>query len=94
MVLCVVLIIELLPTRSDAKHCPGLLKWETIVVAGVLDVAGTYRSAVLLFKLLIGYDKFSFYQGIVAPGSVGLTCAQDSCLVVLKACQSAGCCSL
>ena len=58
------------------------------IVAGVLDVAGT---AVLLFKLLVGYSKFSFYQGIVAPGSFGLTGAHDGRLVDA---QSAGCCSL
>ena len=63
----------------------------TIVVDGVLDVAGTYVSAVLLFKLLVGYSKFSFYQGVVAPGSFGLTGAQDGCLVDA---QSADYCSL
>ena len=61
------------------------------IVAGVLDVVGTYRSAVLPFKLLVGYCKFSFYQGIVAPGSFSLTGAQDGHLVDA---QSAGCCSL
>ena len=61
------------------------------IVAGVLDVAGTYVSAVLLFKLLVGYSKFSFYQGIVTPGSFSLTVARDGRLVDA---QSAGCCSL
>ena len=42
---------------------PNIVELQTIVdvVAGVLDVAGTYGSAVLPFKLLVGYDKFSFY---------------------------------
>ena len=60
------------------------MKLQTIidVVAGVLDVAGTYGSAVLPFKLLVGYDKFSFYQGIVVPGSFGfITGARDGRLV-------------
>ena len=61
------------------------------IVSGVLDVAGTYVSAVLLFKLLVGYSKFSFYQGIVVPGSFGLTVTRDSRLVDA---QTAGCCSL
>ena len=90
-VACVVLIIELLPMQSDLT---SIVKWQTIVVAGVLDSAGTYRSAVLLFKLvslLVGYTKFSFYQGIVVPGSFGLTGARDGRLVDA---QSAGCCSL
>ena len=69
-----------MPTQSYSKYCLAL---QTIVdvVAGVLDVAGTYGSAVLPFKLLVGYDKFSFYQGIVAPGSFGLTGARDGRLV-------------
>ena len=54
---------------------------QTIVVSGVVDVAGTCGSAVLLFKPLVGYSKFSFYQGIVAPGSFGLTGARDGRLV-------------
>ena len=90
-VLCVVLIIELLPTWSDSKNISQHCKCQTIVVSGFLGVAGTYVSAVLLFKLLVGYSKFSFYQGIVAPGSFGLTSAHDGCLVDA---QSAGCCSL
>ena len=57
------------------------MKRQTIVAAGVLDVAGTYESAVLPFKLLVGYDKFSFYQGIVAPGLFGSTGARDGRLV-------------
>jgi len=65
-----VLIIELLPTQSDSVLF-SIVKFQTIVDVGVLDVAGTYGSAVLLFKLLVGYSKFSFYQGIVAPGSFG-----------------------
>ena len=60
---------------------PSIVKLQTIVVAGVLDVAGTYGSAVLPFKLLVGYDKFSFYQGIVAPGLFGSTGARDGRLV-------------
>ena len=47
-----------------------------------------YRSSYLLFselKLVTDnlsiYDKFSFYQGIVAPGSFGLTGARDGHLV-------------
>ena len=48
---------------------PSIVKYQTIIVAGVLDVAGTYGSAVLLFKLHVGYNKFSFYQGIVSPRS-------------------------
>ena len=54
---------------------------KTIVVAGVLDVAGSYGSAVLPFKLLVGYDKFRFYQGIVAPGLFSSTSARDGRLV-------------
>ena len=75
VVLCVVLIIEILPTQSDSKYCPAL-QLQTIVVAGVLDVAGTYRSAVLPFKLLVVYDKFSFYKGIAAAGLFSST---DGC---------------
>ena len=73
VVLCVVLIIELLPTQSASKL--------QTIIAGVLDVTGTYGSAVLPFKLLIGYDKFSFYQGIVAPGLFSSTGARDGRLV-------------
>ena len=54
-------------------------------------LGSTYGSAVLAFKLLVGYNKFSFYQGIVVPGSFGLTVARDSHLVDA---QSAGCSSL
>ena len=57
------------------------MKWQTIVVAGIPDVAGTYESAVLPFKLLVGYDKFNFYQGIVVPGLFGSTGARDGRLV-------------
>ena len=60
---------------------PSIIKLQTIVVAGVLDVAEICGSAVLLFKLLVGYDKFSFYQGIVAPGLFGSTGARDGRLV-------------
>ena len=81
VVLCVVLIIELLPTQSDSKYCKTEVKTIVDVVAGVLDVAGTYGSAVLPFKLLVDYNKFSFYQGIVAPRSFGLTGARDHRLV-------------
>ena len=70
---------------------PSTVKCQTIVVAGVLDVAGTYGSAVLLFKLLVGYNKLSFYQAIVVPRSFGLTGTRDGCLVDA---QSTGCCSL
>ena len=66
VVLCVVLIIELLPTQSDSKYCKTEVKTIVDVVAGVLDVAGTYGSAVLPFKLLVGYDKFSFYPRLVS----------------------------
>ena len=62
-----------------------------LIIELLLDVVETYRSAVLLFKLLVGYSKFSFYQGIVAPGSFSLTGVQDGHLVDA---QSAGCCSL
>ena len=57
------------------------MKLQTIVVAGVLDVARTYESAVLPFKLLAGYDKFSFYQGIDAHRLFGSTGARDGRLV-------------
>ena len=70
---------------------PSIVKLQTIVVAGVLDVAGTDGSAVLLFKLLVGYDKFSFYPRLVAPGLFGSTGAQDG---RLGSCQGADCCSL
>ena len=87
-----VLIIKLLATQTDCPtlnrvSCPVdvaddcIVKLQTIVVAGVLDVAGTYGSAVLPFKLLVGYDKFSFYRGIVAPGLISLTGARDGRLV-------------
>ena len=57
---------------------PSIVKCQTIVVPGVLDVAGTCGSAVLLFKLLVRYSKFSLYQGIIAPRSAfGLTGARD-----------------
>ena len=69
---------------------PSIVKCQTIVVAGVVDVPGTYGSAVLLFKLLVGYNKFSFYQDMSRP-SFGLTGARDGRLVDA---QSAGCCSL
>ena len=72
------------------KILPSIVKCQTIVVAGVVDVAGTYGSAVLLFKLLVGYNKFSFYQDMSRP-SFGLTGARDGRLVDA---QSAGCCSL
>ena len=49
-ILCVVLIIELLPTHSDLKYCPALGDARPSVVVGVVDVAGTYGSAVLPFK--------------------------------------------
>ena len=68
--------------RTIAQHCK---------MPGVLDVAGTYGLAVLLFKLLVGDSKFSFYQGTVVPGSFSLTVARDSCLADA---QSTGCCSL
>ena len=55
------------------------------------DSAGTYRSATLLFKLLVGYSKFSFYQGIVAPGSFGLTGARDGRLVDAQMLVAAHC---
>ena len=60
---------------------PSIVKLQTIVVAWVLDVARTYGSTVLPFMLLVGYDKFSFYQGIVAPGLFGSTGARDGRLV-------------
>ena len=41
-------VVEFLPTHSDSKYCPALAY--TIVVFGVVDVAGTYGSAVLPFK--------------------------------------------
>jgi len=69
---------------------PSIVKCQTIVVAGVVDVAGTYGSAVLLFKLLVGYNKFNFYQDMSRP-SFGLMGARDGRLVDA---QSAGCCSL
>ena len=92
-VACVVLIIELLPTQSDSKYCPAL---QTIVdvITGVLDVARTYESAVLPFKLLVGYDKFSFYQGIVVPGLFSSTRARDGCLVDAQSMSKQSCCSL
>ena len=87
VVLCVVLIIELLPTQSNSKILPSIVKCQTVVVAG------TYGLAVLLFKLhvLVGYNKFSFYQDIVAPRLFTLMGARDGHLVNA---QSAGCCSL
>ena len=62
---------------------PSIVELQTIVVARVLDVAGTDGSAVLPFKLLVGYDKFSFYPRpgrgrVVRFGSTG---AQDGHLV-------------
>ena len=39
---------------------PSIVKCWIIVVVGVLDDAGTYESGVLPFKLLVGYNKFSF----------------------------------
>ena len=47
------------------KILPSIVKLQTIV-AWVLDVAGTDGSAVLPFKLLVGYDKFSFYPRLVS----------------------------
>ena len=87
-----VLIIELLPTQTDCPtlnrvSCPVdvaddcIVKLQTIVVAGVLDVAGTWGSAVLPFNLLVSYDKFSLYQGIVVLGLFGSTAARDDRLV-------------
>ena len=63
------------------KILPSTVKSQTVVVSGVVDVARTCGSAVLLFKPLVGYSKFSFYQGIVAAGSFGLTGARDGRLV-------------
>ena len=78
-------------TRDEQDFSGFVCGFDNRIVVGVLDVAGTYVSAVSLFKLLVGYSKFSFYQGIVAPGSFGLTGAHDGRLVDA---QSAGCCSL
>ena len=83
VVLCVVLIIELLPTQSDSKYCPAL--------KNAIVVAGTYGSAVLLFKLLAGYRKFSFHQGIVAPKLFSGFYNERSRRSLS---ESAGCCSL
>ena len=83
MVLCVVLITELLPTQSDSKYCPAL--------KNAIVVAGTYGSAVLLFKLLAGYSKFSFHQGIVAPRLFSGFYNERSRRSLS---ESAGCCSL
>ena len=57
------------------------MKQQTIIVAGVLDVAGTYGLAVVPFKLLVGYNKFSFYKGIVTPVLFGSTGTRDGRLV-------------
>ena len=67
---------------------PSIVKCQTIIVAGVLDVAGTYGLAVLLLKLLAGYTKFSIYQGIVVlHHSAGFN---KGCLRRLLS-QTAGC---
>ena len=78
-------------SQSKLEILPSTVKCQTIVVAEVLDVAGTYGSAVLLFKLLVGYNKFSFHQAIFAAKSFGLTGARDSRLVDA---QTASCYSL
>ena len=44
LVLCMALIIELLPTQSGSKFFPAL-KYLTIIVVELLDLAGTYGSA-------------------------------------------------
>ena len=59
---CLFVCFELLPTQSNSNYyprsltriLPSIIKCQTVAVAGVLDVAGTYGSAVLLFKLLVG----------------------------------------
>ena len=42
VVLCVVLIIELLPTQSDSKHCPAIV----LLLLEFWMLQGTYRLAV------------------------------------------------
>ena len=64
-------------TRDERGFSGFVCGFDNRIVAGVLDVAGTYGLAVLLFKLLVGYSKFSFYQGIVSPRSFSLTGAHD-----------------
>ena len=69
MVLCVVLIIKLLPTRSDSKYCPAL----QTIVAGGLDVDGGLRiNCFTTYELyLADYNMCSFYRDFyIATGQL------------------------